>query len=91
MVNPRIGGGTDPDTWWTGGSNVTLLKRPKSTNGRRPDDFKSAEKVESNCTRGLSEARHLGIEDDKEATITLTAWVNEVREDVETKGMDTVF
>jgi hypothetical protein len=33
----------------------------------------------------------LGTEDDKVATITLTAWVNEVREDVETKGMDTVL
>lgn len=89
--NPRIGGGTDSGTWWTGGSNVNNLTRPKSINARRPSDFKSGERVENNCTMGLPEARHLGTEDDKDATITLTAWINEVREDMETKGMDTVY
>jgi hypothetical protein len=27
--NPRIGGGTDTDTWWTGGPNLKKLTRPK--------------------------------------------------------------
>ena len=32
-----------------------------------------------------------GVEDDKENTITLVAWVNEIRTHIEHKGMDTVF
>jgi hypothetical protein len=48
--------------------------------------------VESNCTRELREGCHLGSEqDDKEATITLTTWVNEIQQDMETKGMETLF
>ena len=89
--NPRIGGGTDGDTWWTGGPNTKLLSRPMTINARRPDDFKSAEKIEYNCTKGLPEGRRLGTEDDKDATITLTTWINELREEIEATGMDTVF
>ena len=91
VLKPRVGGGTNGDTWWTGGSNVNKLMRPKTINARRPDDFKSAEKIELNCTRGLPEGRRLGTEDDKEATITLTTWINELREEIESTGMDTVF
>ena len=29
--NPRIGGGVDGDTWWTGGPNVESLGVPKLT------------------------------------------------------------
>ena len=88
---PRIGGGTDLDTWWTGGSNLNRIERPRSVNARRPTDFRSLEKIESNCTKGLPENRRLGTPDDKEYTISLTAWINEVRHDMESKGMDTVF
>lgn len=91
VLKPRVGGGTNGDTWWTGGSNMHKLMRPKTINARRPDDFKSAEKIELNCTRGLPEGRRLGTEDDKDATITLTTWINELREEIESTGMDTVF
>ena len=89
--SPRIGGGTDGDTWWTGGPNTKPLSRPMTINARRPDDFKSAEKIEYNCTKGIPEGRRLGTEDDKDATITLTTWINELREEIEATGMDTVF
>ena len=91
--NPRVGGGTDSDTWWVGGPNLQSNRRtkPASINARRPMDFKSAEKVESNCTGGLKENHHLGLEEDKAATITLTAWVREIRSFMEEHGMDTVF
>ena len=89
--NPRIGGGTDGDTWWTGGPNTKPLSRPMTINARRPDDFKSAEKIEYPCTKDLPEGRRLGTEDDKDATITLTTWINELREEIESTGMDTVF
>ena len=65
--NPRIGGGTDGDTWWTGGPNTKPLSRPMTINASRPDDFKSAEKIEYNCTKGIPEGRWLGTEDDKDA------------------------
>ena len=43
--NPRIGGGTSPETWWTGGSNLNPIQRFRSINARRPVDFKAAERV----------------------------------------------
>jgi hypothetical protein len=89
--NPRIGGGTDSFTWWTGGPNVSQLVRPHTYHCGRPNDFKSAAKVQEICTKGLAENRQIGTEDDKDNTITLTAWINEIRAHMEQKGMDTVF
>ena len=89
--NPRIGGGTDSDTWWTGGPNLAKLTRPKSSNARRPSDLKSLSKVQDACEEGLSEGRQLGTVDDKDNNITVTSWVNEVRGIIEKRGMDTVF
>ena len=54
--NPRIGGGTDTDTWWTGGPNLKKLTRPKSSNARRPTDLKSLSKVQDACEEGLSKS-----------------------------------
>ena len=36
VVNPRVGGGTDGNTWWTGGTNITASKstKPKTTLAR---------------------------------------------------------
>ena len=89
--NPRIGGGTDTDTWWTGGPNLKKLTRPKSSNARRPTDLKSLAKVQDACEEGLSESRQLGTSDDKDNNITVTSWVNEIRGLLEKRGMDTVF
>jgi Zinc knuckle len=89
--NPRIGGGTDSATWWTGGPNIRMLSRPHTYHAGRPSDFKSAAKVQELCTKGLAENRQIGTEDDKDNSITLTAWVNEIRAHMEQKGMDTVF
>lgn len=89
--NPRIGGGTDTDTWWTGGPNLKKLTRPKSSNARRPTDLKSLAKVQDACEEGLSESRQLGTSDDKDNNITVTSWVSEIRGLLEKRGMDTVF
>jgi hypothetical protein len=91
VTDPRIGGGEDPETWWTGGSNINIRTRPHTYHARRPTDFKSAAKVQELCCAGLPETRHLGTEDDKGNTISLTAWMNEIRAHLEQKGMDTVF
>ena len=29
VVNPRVGGGTDGNTWWTVGTNITASKSTK--------------------------------------------------------------
>lgn len=91
MVNPRIGGGTDSDTWWTGGPNIVKIDKPKSSNARRPNDLKSLSKVQESCEQGLPESRQLGTEDDKDSNITVSSWINEIRSNLEKKGMDTVF
>ena len=89
--NPRIGGGTGSDSWWTGGPNLTPRTKAHTAHAGRPSDFKSASKVQEACTKGLAENRQLGTADDKENTITLTSWVNEIRANMEQSGMDTVF
>ena len=91
LPNPRIGGGTGSDSWWTGGPNLAPRTKAHTAHAGRPSDFKSASKVQEVCTKGLAENRQLGTADDKENTITLTSWVNEIRANMEQSGMDTVF
>ena len=94
LPNPRIGGGTDEKTWWTGGSNIPAqkLKKPKSLMARRPTTFRDAEKVELHCQSGLKEANLLGLMDEKtKYTISLTEWVKDIQKKLEDCGMDTVF
>ena len=64
--NPRIGGGTGSDSWWTGGPNLTPRTKAHTAHAGRPSDFKSASKVQEACTKGLAENRQLGTADDKE-------------------------
>ena len=96
MLNPspRVGGGKDSDSWWTGGSNIQAqkLKKPKSFLARHPSDFCGAEKVESGCKAGLEEENCLGLPDEKSKyTISLTEWVRDINKKLEDGGMDTVL
>ena len=77
--NPRIGGGTDPQTWWTGGPNVQAnrITWPRSASARRPTEFKSASLVEENCRKGLK--AHLKLTNDPKSKITLTSWVSALK------------
>ena len=88
--NPRIGGGTDGDTWWTGGSNLTKRSRSKTINAHRPTAFKSAKAIENECCKALEERMHLLLEG-KCNNVTLTSWVTTIRGKVEDCGMVTVF
>ena len=90
---PRIGGGVDSDTFWTGGSNdpTKRLARPVSIHARRPEDFRSAEKIEYACTRGLDDAYKLGADEETEVKVTFTTWMKELHESLSRCGMDTVF
>ena len=75
LVRPRIGGGTDGDTWWVGGSNHPLLwkTKPLTMMARRPKTFKSACKVEKHAKEGLSVKSRLGLDAEKDYIITLSA------------------
>ncbi len=90
---PRIGGGTSPDTAWVGGSNLPAFRstRARSIHARRPEDFRSAEKVKTQCTKGLPDSHKLGLEEEKQFTTTFTTWISAIREIMEERGMDTVF
>ena len=63
--SPRVGGGKDSDSWWTGGSNIQAqkLKKPKSFLARFPSDFRGAEKVGSGCKVGFEEENPLELPD----------------------------
>jgi hypothetical protein len=91
MIGPRIGGGSD-DSVWVGGSNRTTAHctRPASTLARRPTDFKSATQIQTRATEGMSVDRRLSL-DEKNTKISMTSWVNAIREYMEEHGLDTVF
>jgi hypothetical protein len=90
MPDPRIGGGTNGNTWWVGGSNLNRKTRATTTKARRPDEFRSANIIENACTEGLPEKMHLSIDDPK-STVTLTSWISAMKKYFEDRGMDTVF
>ena len=87
--SPRVGG-IIRGTPWVGGSSLNPRSKPKSTLAWRPDDFRSANKVEESCQVGLKENRHLGSEM-KTSKVSLTTWVDSIKEYMEDRGMDTVF
>jgi hypothetical protein len=93
VQGPRVGGGQDGETWWTGGSNVTSKRRiaPKDTAARRPDSFRSADSVAKQCKEGLPTTHHLGKEGEKDYTISLVTWIAAIQGYMVEKGMDTVF
>ena len=88
---PRVGGSIK-GCYWVGGSNLATNKlvRPKSTLAWRPDDYKSASRVEEQCQKGLRVERQLS-EDGKSSKITLTSWITSLRVNLEERGLDTVF
>jgi len=87
---PRVGGGTDDTTAWTGGSAIKKLKHPKSVLARRPVDFKAQSLIEEKAKEGLPESRRLSIDEEK-SKISLTSWIASIREYCEERGLDTVF
>ena len=76
LAPPRCGG-VKGKVFWCGGGMLSASKhhRPKSTLCYRPDDFKSACKVEEGCQQGLRETKWLYL-DEKKSKITLTSWID---------------
>jgi hypothetical protein len=88
---PRLGGGTDKYTWWTGGSNLKPRTRRASIYACRPEDFRALEKVEYYIRNGVKEEDRLGLPTEKAYKTTLTEWIATVKSHVENCGMDSVF
>ena len=78
VVNPRVGGGTDGNTWWTGGTNITASKitKPKTTFAGLPTTFRDAEKVETQSKTGLSEEQKMGLSEEQAYSITLGSCIS---------------
>ena len=63
----------------------------------RPTEFKAKTKSESCCSAGLVEAFHLStadkIAEDKGETdmVTMQTWINQIKQVVEERGLDSVF
>ena len=90
---PRVGGGDSSDTYWTGGTNIASACRtaPKSIMARRPEDFRSAEKVERYNKDGLPEEFRLGMRNEKEYPINPATWARAIKKKAEDGGVDSVF
>jgi hypothetical protein len=79
---------------WTGGSNITAnqLSEPKGINAYRPmTDFRSLRATMEACQKPLEESKRLDTADAKTNKITFISWMNCIKANVETRGMDTVF
>jgi hypothetical protein len=60
----------------------------------RPKDHRSAKQTEEDCVKGLRTELHLKPADNilKDAdAITLTSWIESIKEEIELKGLDAVF
>ena len=76
---PRVGGGTDDATVWTGGSAIHKGTHPVSVMARRPIEFKAQSQIEEKAKKGLPEGRKLSLDESK-TKITLTLWIASLRE-----------
>ena len=92
--NPRIGGGNDGDTWWTGGSNIIRARRqwPETPMAHRPTNARVANTIYQSCTAGLPEEQRLGVQDGTtNKGVTWTTWIRLLKVYFEDRGMDTVM
>ena len=87
-ADPRVGGGTNGATWWTGGPNLmtSRLIWPKSAHARRPTDFQSASNA---CQKGLGD--NLKLTDDPKSKVGLTSQIAALKRFLKETGQDTVF
>ena len=91
--DPRVGG-ISAQTPWVGGSNLSTKKptAPYDVLCYRPADFRSMQKQHELLKAGLPESRRLELTDmNKETSVSLMTWLEELKLMLETKGLDTVF
>ncbi len=92
LAPPRIGGGINRETYWTGGSNLTALRlvKAKGFYAHRPEHFKYAQAAYDKSIKPLDEEKRLGPADSKEG-IPWTTWVDLIKVLLEDLGEDTVM
>ena len=87
---PRLGGGTDTKTWWTGGSNLEPRDRRASIYASRPEEFRALERVES-YIKDFKEEDRLGLPTEKAYRTTLTGWIDMLKSHTVQCGLDPIF
>jgi hypothetical protein len=80
MPNPRVGGGTDGDSWWTGGANINPRTRKASILACRPSNVKTMLDIEKQIKGLITEEYRLGLPTEKAYKITLTRWIKQFPE-----------
>ena len=89
-ITPRVVGGQNSETYWVGGSNISLITRAESIQAQRPNDSRSALIVTKTCTEGLLDEKKLSLDEFK-SKITLASWIAWIKSYMEGNEMDTVF
>jgi hypothetical protein len=85
MPNPRLGGGTDENTWWTGGSNLEPRTRKASILASRPNNVKVMLDIEKQIRNWIQDEYRLGLPTEKIYKVSLTKWIKTVKDLVEKK------
>ena len=92
---PRVGGGIDGDSFWTGGSIIPSSKyfrtTPKSISARRPTSFRDQSKINDICRVGLGDSFLLHVNPGASNTTSLTSWVKSTSWEAELRGFDYLF
>jgi hypothetical protein len=100
MTEPRIGGskqlGKDKYIWTGGGAMSSFkLNEPRTMKAYRPSEFKAQVKMEESCTAGLPATHYLSTLDKLTSTdttaVSFKTWIDQIRDEIEQRGMDTVF
>ena len=100
---PRCGGITNVNgvdiAWCGGGVNGGPTERTAAASmlAYRPTEFKAKTKTETSCSAGLAESFHLTTADKlagekgETSLVTMQAWINQIKQIIEDRGMDSVF
>jgi hypothetical protein len=68
------------------------LVGPKGINAYRPmTDFRSLRATMEACQKPLEQSKQFDTADTKTSKITFISWMNCIKANIETRGMDTVF
>jgi hypothetical protein len=90
--SPRVGGGTDENNAWTGGTTMVGLSYPKTIMGYRPSKFSDRLKVEEMLKKGLDASQRLylnaGAHVNGVDTLGLSDWTECIDNDFCNKGLE---
>jgi hypothetical protein len=79
---------------WTGGAPTGshgAKPGPVSLSAYRPEDYKTAYRIEEMAEKPLPEDKRIGRAGDKKCNVSLVEWVTEVKAHMDKFGLDSVF